>query len=101
MTGLIDFTKITACGECCEGCEKKKRGICKGCIEADGYVPEWTESGRCRVHACAREHNARFCGVCREFPCDKITSLIHWNKDIVAKMTELAERYGEWENLKN
>lgn len=98
MTGLTDFSGITACGECCEGCGKKEKGICPGCIEADGYVPEWAESGRCRVHACTREHNARFCGVCGEFPCGKITGLIQWNKDIVGKMTELAERYREWEN---
>lgn len=42
---MIDFTTVTACGECCIGCEKKIDGICKGCIEADGYVPEWAGSG--------------------------------------------------------
>lgn len=42
---MIDFTTVTACGECCIGCAKKIDGICKGCIEADGYVPEWAGSG--------------------------------------------------------
>ena len=53
---MTDFSTITACGECCVGCAKKIEGSCPGCIEADGHVPEWTESGRCKVHACAREH---------------------------------------------
>ncbi len=37
---MTDFTTITACGECCVGCSKKKDGSCPGCIEADGRVPE-------------------------------------------------------------
>ncbi len=53
---MTDFTTITACGECCVGCSKKIDGSCPGCIEADGRVPEWAGSGRCKVHACAREH---------------------------------------------
>jgi len=35
-----DFTKITACGECCVGCKKKKEGLCQGCIESDGHCKE-------------------------------------------------------------
>ena len=37
---MTDFTTITACGECCVGCAKKKDGSCPGCIESDGRVPE-------------------------------------------------------------
>lgn len=98
MEQKIDFTAITACGECCDGCRKKLDGICKGCIEADGYVPEWAESGRCKVHACARRHNVQFCGICDQFPCDRLTSIIHWNPDIVEKLSELAEKYREQHN---
>lgn len=86
----IDFNTITACGECCTDCQKKKEGICKGCIEADGYVPEWAESGRCKVHECARKHNVPFCGLCDEFPCKQLPALIHWNPDIVEHLTMLA-----------
>lgn len=100
MTETMDFSKITACGGSCEWCEKKATGICKGCIEADGYVPEWAESGRCRVHACAREHNARFCGVCGEFPCEKMNTLIHWDKNITEHMTELAREFREHDESK-
>lgn len=62
---------------------KKVSGICKGCIEADGYVPEGAGSGRCKVHECARNHNVQFCGICEEFPCGQITSIIHWNENII------------------
>ncbi len=52
----VDFSTITACGECCDTCDKMKAGECLGCIQADGIVPEWADSGRCRIHACVREH---------------------------------------------
>ena len=87
MEQRIDFTTITACGECCEGCIKRLEGSCKGCIEADGYVPEWAGSGRCKVHACAREHDVQFCGLCPEFPCKDLTSVIHWNPHITEHST--------------
>jgi hypothetical protein len=86
---MIDFTLITACGECCTGCSKKADGRCPGCIEADGRVPEWAESGRCRIHACARDHGVQFCGLCTEFPCRQLPSLIHWNPDIEKHLSAL------------
>ena len=90
---MTDFTTITACGECCTGCPKKLDGRCPGCIEADGRVPEWAESGRCKVHACTRDHGVQFCGLCAEFPCAELSSLIHWNPDIVEQMTALRDEY--------
>ena len=90
---MTDFETITACGECCTGCLKKKSGICPGCIEADGRVPEWAESGVCRVHACCIEHNVRFCGLCSEFPCEKLPQMIPWNTDIVRHLSALKEGY--------
>lgn len=95
MEQKIDFSKITACGECCEGCGKQLEGQCKGCIEADGCVPEWAGSGRCKVHACAREHGVQFCGLCAEFPCKDLTSIIHWNPNITEHLGRLAEKYRE------
>lgn len=95
----MDFSTITACGECCAGCQKKKDGVCKGCIEADGYVPEWAGSGRCRVHACARSHNVQFCGICEEFPCEQLTDVIHWNPGIAAHLSALAEQYREQKRI--
>ena len=90
---MTDFSTITACGECCVSCPKLLDGRCPGCIAADGAVPEWAESGGCRVHACAGEHHVQFCGICAEFPCGKLPSLISWNPDIVERMTALRNEY--------
>lgn len=88
-----DFSTITACGECCVECKKKLSGECPDCIEADGAVPEWKASGRCKIHTCVREHGVQFCGLCREFPCDKIPKLIPWNPNIVEHLTNLRDEY--------
>ncbi len=93
MEQIIDFSAITACGESCTACKKKTAGICKGCIELDGYVPEWAGSGRCKVHTCARNHHVQFCGICSDFPCKQLTSYISWNKNIVEHLTSLACQY--------
>ena len=90
---MTDFSTITACGECCIECPKKLDGRCPGCIEADGRVPEWAESGRCKVHACVRDHHVQFCGLCTEFPCKKLPELIFWNSDIIRKMSLLRDEY--------
>ena len=97
----IDFTIITACGECCGGCQKKLDNLCKGCIEADGYVPEWSGSGRCKVHACTRKHSVQFCGLCEEFPCKELTTIIHWNSNIVEHLSTLAKQYSQQTKLKS
>ena len=93
MNQDIDFSRVTACGECCDGCDKFRDGACPGCIEADGVVPGWSESGRCRVHACTREHHVQFCGLCREFSCSGIESMIHWHNGIIEHMRRLADEY--------
>ena len=95
----IDFSVITACGESCRGCAKKADGICPGCIEADGVVPEWKDSGRCRIHACTREHGVSFCGLCELFPCDKIPELISWDKTAVQHLTYLRDEYRKYGNM--
>ena len=93
MNNKIDFSIVTACGECCAGCQKKADGLCEGCIESDGYCKEWIQSGRCPVHACAKSHNVQFCGICSRFPCDELITKIHWNPNIVDHLTDLAKRY--------
>ncbi len=89
-----DFSTLTACGEDCTGCAKRLAGDCPGCIEADGVVPEWAGSGRCRVHACAKSHGAQFCGVCPEFPCGGIREMMPWKNDVIEEMRALARRQG-------
>ncbi|MBO5228557.1 MAG: DUF3795 domain-containing protein [Lachnospiraceae bacterium] len=90
---MIDFDKITACGECCVGCKKKEEGICKGCIESDGLCEEWTGSHGCPIHKCAREHGVWFCGLCAEFPCEWLVNKVVWRPNVVAELRELAEVY--------
>lgn len=90
---MLDFNLITACGECCTECKKKLEGICPGCIEADGRVPEWAESGMCRIHACCKKHHAKFCGFCEEFPCEELPKMISWNPDIVEHLKKLAAKF--------
>lgn len=75
------------------GCSKKNDGSCPGCIEADGCVPEWVESGRCKVHACAREHCVQVCGLCEEFPCEKFLAMISWNPNVIDHLTVLRDEY--------
>ena len=58
MNKPIDFTTITACGECCVGCKKKEEGICQGCIESDGHCVEWAQSNGCPIHKCAMSFRA-------------------------------------------
>ena len=89
----FDFSLVTACGESCADCPKKRKGICPGCIEADGYVPEWADSGRCRVHACTREHGALLCGLCESFPCEKLPGMVSWNPDCIQHFNRLREQY--------
>lgn len=91
----IDFSKITACGECCFGCKKKEDGICEGCIESDGYCKEWAQSKGCPIYKCAKQHKVQFCGLCFEFPCKWLVEKATWNPNIVDDLTELAKKYKE------
>ena len=91
----MNFERITACGECCDGCEKHRAGTCPGCIEADGKVPEWKESGGCPIHGCARRHGVQFCGLCGEFPCDFLRERLTWNPDAIPNLGRLAARVRE------
>lgn len=89
----MDFTEITACGECCAGCKKKEKGLCKGCIESDGNCQEWAESGGCPIHKCVREHNVRFCGLCDEFPCEWGLKKAAWRPDYAEEHRQLAREF--------
>ena len=89
----MDFSDVTACGESCVGCAKRLTGICGGCIESNGNVPEWAQSGGCPIHKCAHRHNVQFCGLCGEFPCAWLRDKITWNPDAISNLQALAEQY--------
>ncbi len=97
----IDFTKITACGECSVGCKKKETGLCEGCIESDGNCKEWAESKGCPIHECARQHSVQFCGLCDEFPCSFLVKKITWNTNIIEDLTVLANEYNRQNKIKD
>lgn len=89
----MDFSRITACGECCTGCRKKEEGLCKGCIESDGNCKEWEESGGCPIHKCTREHTVPFCGLCGDFPCEWVVKKTVWRDNYVEEHRQLASEY--------
>ena len=89
----FDFENITACGENCIACLKRRNGLCQGCRESDGRCLEWKESGFCPIHSCAREHSVLFCGLCGDFPCGLLKKTIVWRKNVVSELAALAEVY--------
>lgn len=91
----MDTRELTACDECCTGCEKRRLGQCDGCIATDGRCQEWSQTGRCPVHACARAHGVQFCGLCDAFPCEALERMIPWNRQIVRHLRTLAEQIKE------
>lgn len=93
MRENIDFKTITACGECCVGCQKKESGFCKGCIESGGNCKEWEQSKGCPIFKCANSHQVQFCGLCTEFPCNRLKDTITWNPTIIEDLTRLADDY--------
>ena len=95
---MTDFTTITACGECCVGCTKSKKAFAQGASKLmdgfrNGQNRECAESGMCKIHACCKEHNARFCGLCAEFPCTKLPNMIPWNPEIIRHLSALRDEY--------
>ena len=93
MSGSVDFSAITACGECCTGCKKKESGFCKGCIESDGHCEEWAQSEGCPIYQCAKENKVQFCGLCAKFPCDWLKEKVTWNPNVVEHLAKLREAY--------
>ena len=89
---MMDLTRLTPCGECCDGCRKRAEGLCRGCLETGGHCEEWSGSGECPTYACCRAHGVPFCGVCPAFPCDHLP-MLKWRPDCVRELTELAKAY--------
>ena len=93
MDTTPNFDAITACGEDCTGCAKKAQGLCGGCRETDGHCQEWAQTGRCPVHACVQAHDALFCGLCSQFPCENLARLMPWKTDAKEHLAALARAY--------
>lgn len=88
-----DFSKITPCGGCCEGCQFKLNKECVGCRESGGKCVKMWENG-CAIYACAEKHGAYFCGICQNFPCTWLgQKLEEWDKDGISKLFRLKKEY--------
>ena len=35
----------------------------------------------------------QFCGLCKEFPCEKLPAMISWNPNIIEHLTTLRDEY--------
>lgn len=93
--GETDFSRITACGGCCDDCEFFIKEQCKGCIATGGERMFEGRKSTCEICACCREHQVSFCGICKEFPCDWIVKKIDWDKDGIEKLRRLGEEYAK------
>lgn len=89
-----DFTRITACGECCDSCEHFLSKACKGCIATGGERVWQGRKSVCEICTCCKEHKVSFCGACSEFPCEWLTKKIgEWNPKGIENLQKLREEY--------
>lgn len=89
----IDFSKITPCGGNCTDCKYFVDGECKGCLSTKGKcIKMW--GNRCEIFACCEKHNAKFCGLCPNFPCDLLENTItQWDEQGIQNLHKLKEEY--------
>ena len=70
-------------GFTCQGCRADHRYLHSGCVH-------------CQIRACADEHQVPHCGLCSEFPCNKITAFqndgrVH-HLDVLTQLEDLKEK---------
>jgi hypothetical protein len=70
---------------------------CKGCRSDVLYIHPGC--ARCEIRACAGEKNLEHCGLCREFPCDRLQGFqsdgrIH-HRDVLAHLEDLKTKGAE------
>lgn len=61
------------CGIYCGDCEYREKENCPGCVAAEGNM-FW---GECPLAACCREKGLDNCGLCPEFPCEKLNEFAY------------------------
>lgn len=94
----FDLDKITPCGGICLGCQHFMNNECKGCLTTGGKCVKMWENG-CVIYDCCQKHNAKFCGLCGEFPCKDFFRITEWgDKDALRHHREAAEKYRERTN---
>lgn len=73
------------CGVRCDLCERREKGICKGCTHM--LKPFW--GGVCEVKSCVETKKLDHCGQCSDFPCDVLSHMgIEQGFDPQVKITQ-------------
>ena len=62
----------TYCGLDCTNCAWKEPCQCNGCVATKGFPCHCKEEA-CPVAACAINKGILFCGLCEDFPCQRLT----------------------------
>ncbi|TXT58159.1 MAG: hypothetical protein BAJALOKI2v1_430026 [Promethearchaeota archaeon] len=73
------FEIAAPCGIICDPCPfylEEKEIKCEGCLKNKGDI-FW---GECKIAKCAIEKEMEHCGLCVEFPCERIISQYDPNK---------------------
>ena len=66
----MDEKLLGKCGFYCGACPTYIKGGCRGCEEE--HTP-----GDCFTRDCVKEKKLKFCGECKDFPCDTIMTKPH------------------------
>lgn len=89
-----DFSKLTACGGDCSGCERLHEGLCCGCNKNGGIQVSMWHNG-CDICECCKNHNVKFCGLCDEFPCEWLKNTLTWHENGIEQLRKYADEYRE------
>jgi len=65
------MANYSVCGIDCDICKYKEEAGCKGC-RVCAPAGECVWGGRCELFDCAAEKNISHCGLCADFPCEKL-----------------------------
>jgi hypothetical protein len=74
---------------------KEPQGFtCQGCRSGQLYIHQ--HCAHCMIRACAEEKGVLHCGLCAEFPCDRIKTFqsdgrVH-HEDVLSQLEELREK---------
>lgn len=88
-----DFTQVTPCGGDCRTCQRFG-SACEGCLKTGGKRRFSEQESSCEIFGCCVSHGAKFCGLCGEFPCERVKNEItQWDSGAVENLASLAAEY--------
>ena len=82
---------IAPCGLYCGECKAFQNERCRGCISRKGLCLKYTKI--CKIYSCCAERRKlRFCGECKDFPCEKFTKFFNtlaWYNEVVNNLIRI------------